>query len=187
MQHSYPHCRRIAAELAPPLPAMVLQSAYSRVAPDATAFPWRKALYCFSYTQEFENAAGAPAALAAANRVQAALRPFLPGEVRCCWVLPLLGLLGAGLLLPWSHAWPQLQQLQQSAASDSCLLRHPVCVFLLQPAYINFLDDQVSADPMRSYYGGNAGWLRQLKRQFGPAGFFSTNVMAILPASGSQK
>jgi hypothetical protein len=84
---------------------MVLQSAYSRVAPDATAFPWRKALYCFSYTQEFENAAGAPAALAAANRVQVALRPFLPGEVRWCWAL----LVVYTCCQPWSHAWPKLQ------------------------------------------------------------------------------
>jgi hypothetical protein len=45
-----------------------------------------------------------------------------------------------------------------------------------------YMDGQI-----QDYYGGNAGWLRQLKRQFDPAGFFSTNVMAILPASGSQK
>jgi hypothetical protein len=49
------------------------------------------------------------------------------------------------------------------------------------------MDNQVSADPMRSYYGGNAGWLRQVKRQFDPAGFFSTNAMAIPPAAASRK
>lgn len=47
---------------------------------------------------------------------------------------------------------PALAQIQRQMAP----------FFPRQPAYINYIDDQASPDPLWSYYGPNLGWLRQV-------------------------
>ena len=32
-----------------------------------------------------------------------------------------------------------------------------------QPGYVNYLDVDISATPMTSYYGSNAGWLKKAR------------------------
>lgn len=48
---------------------------------------------------------------------------------------------------------------------------------------MNYIDEDISPDPLFSYYGANLAWLRQTKRQFDPEGRFSTNPLSIPPAA----
>jgi hypothetical protein len=52
----------------------------------------------------------------------------------------------------WPALAPALDQVQQVVAP----------FFPGQPAYINYIDDQASPDPLYSYYGPNLGWLEQV-------------------------
>ncbi|PSC74596.1 reticuline oxidase [Micractinium conductrix] len=48
-----------------------------------------------------------------------------------------------------------------------------------KPGYVNYLDVDISATPMTSYYGSNAGWLKKVKSQYDPTGLFTSNPTAI--------
>jgi hypothetical protein len=49
----------------------------------------------------------------------------------------------------------------------------------VQPAYVNYLDVQVGADPLASYYGDNAPWLQSVKTALDPGNLFTANPLAI--------
>jgi hypothetical protein len=54
------------------------------------------------------------------------------------------------------------------------------------PAYVNYIDAEVSDKPMQSYYGPNIGWLKRVKRRYDPTNLFSTNPLAIPAATDRE-
>ena len=58
------------------------QTAVGRVRANATAFPWRNALFCFQTAKRFKMASEAGEVRAAMKQLQAALRPIFREEVR---------------------------------------------------------------------------------------------------------
>jgi FAD/FMN-containing dehydrogenase len=47
------------------------------------------------------------------------------------------------------------------------------------PAYVNYYDIAVSANPLKSYYGNNLGWLQSIKTKLDPNDLFTANPLAI--------
>ena len=116
--------------------AACLQTAVGKVAANATAFPWRKALFCSQLrSSNFTSAAGAA-------KARMVLRPVRDA----------------------------LQLALNSTAS-----------------YLNYIDVDVSTNPMESYYGGNLKWLRSVKQRYDPNNFFGITSLSIPPASGPTK
>ncbi len=56
----------------------------------------------------------------------------------------------------------------------------------MQPAYINYYDIQVGADPLESYYGSNTDWLQGLKTELDPTNLFTANPLAIPALAGME-
>ena len=54
------------------------------------------------------------------------------------------------------------------------------------PAYVNYIDAQVSEKPMQSYYGPNLGWLKRVKRRYDPTNLFGTTPLAIPVATDQE-
>ena len=124
-------CRWLTPPLCSRCLCCCLQTAVGRVGANATAFPWRTALFCSQLgSNKFKSAADGAKAKAALRPVQAALQRILGTTA----------------------------------------------------AYINYIDRDVSDNPLASYYGNNLQWLRRVKLQYDPTNFFGTNPLALPPA-----
>lgn len=165
-------------------PAARPQSAVARVAPGATAFPWRTAQWCSQVFAGWKKPEDREAKLASVERVRLVAQQIFTnhayGEAAgSSCLLCAVGLRSAGLGGAGRGAGMRPCHARSSAArraSSCCWRQHPAAQAANKlkppppqpppPPPVNYIEGSV---PVEAYYGSNMGWLRRLKAQIDPA------------------
>ena len=138
----------------------------ARVAPGATAFPWRTAQWCAQLTARWQMPEDRDSTLARLERVRQVAQEIFTNHAY-----------GERLLLP-SVPWLCMGRVRLPLRPPT----RPPATPAAPTHTVNYIEGSV---PLEAYYGDNLGWLRRLKAEVDPDCYWWVAGGAMTTAAGA--